>query len=84
MSRLEYLAARPLVAFDPASRDHRRHWHQFLESGSWGACPVRFILLEEHGSNLPAVIHRVLVQYYLALEFRPKRARVPATAASFG
>jgi hypothetical protein len=68
MSRLEYLA-RPLVAFDPNSKDHRRYYAEYLEYGGWGSCPVRFICTEDHGDNLPAMIQRILVAYYVDREF---------------
>ena len=68
MSKLEYLA-RPLVAFDPHNKDHRRYYAEFLERGGWGHCPVRFICTEDHGDNLPALIQRILVAYYVDREF---------------
>jgi hypothetical protein len=71
MSRLEYLA-RPLVAFDSHNRDHRRYYWEFLEYGGWGKCPVRFICTEDHGDNLPAMIQRMMVEYYVTKEFEPK------------
>jgi len=45
MSKLEYLA-RPLVAFDPHNKDHRRYYAEYLEYKGWGTCPVRFICTE--------------------------------------
>jgi len=71
MSRLEYLA-RPLVAFDPANKDHRRWYWEFLAYKGWGKCPVRFICTEEHGDNLPSMIQRMVVDYYVNKEFKPK------------
>jgi hypothetical protein len=68
MSRLEYLA-RPLVAFDPNNKDHRRYYAEFLERGGWGHSPVRFICTEDHGDNLPAMIQRMMVAYYVDREF---------------
>jgi hypothetical protein len=68
MSRLEYLA-RPLVAFNPSNKDHRRYYAEFLERGGWGHCPVRFICTEDHGDNLPALIQRILLAYYVDREF---------------
>jgi hypothetical protein len=68
MSRLEYLA-RPLVAFNPSNKDHRRYYAEFLERGGWGHCPVRFICTEDHGDNLPALIQRILGAYYVDREF---------------
>jgi hypothetical protein len=77
MSRLEYLA-RPLVAFDPQNKDHRRYYAEYLERGGWGHSPVRFICTEDHGDNLPAMIQRIMVSYYVDREFgggRLARAR---------
>jgi len=71
MSRLEYLA-RPLVAFDPNNKDHRRYYWEFMAYKGWGQCPVRFICTEDHGDNLPAMIQRMMVEYYVAKEFEPK------------
>jgi hypothetical protein len=77
MSRLEFYA-RPLVAFDPRNRDHRRWYYEFLEYRGWGKCPVRFICTEDHGSDLTVMIRNALVEYYVNKEFasRPKRIRV--------
>ena len=68
MSRLEYLA-RPLVAFDPNNKDHRRYYAEFLEFGGWGMCPVRFICPEDSGDNLPAMIQHSLIYFYVEREF---------------
>ena len=71
MSRLEYLA-RPLVAFDASNKDHRRWYWEFMAYRGWGKCPVRFICTEEHGDNLPSMIQRMMVEYYVNREFKPK------------
>ena len=71
MSRLEYLA-RPLVAFDASNKDHRRWYWEFMAYKGWGKCPVRFICTEEHGDNLPSMIQRMVVDYYVNREFKPK------------
>lgn len=68
MSKLEYFA-RPLVAFDPYNKDHRRYYAEFQERGSWGHCPVRFICPEDHGLNLPTMIQQHLISYYVDREF---------------
>lgn len=82
MSKLEYLA-RPLVAFNPANKDHRRYYAEYLEYGGWGSCPVRFICTEDHGDNLPAMIQRILVAYYVNREFGgSKMARVKSEIMS--
>lgn len=68
MSRLEFLA-RPLVAFDPSNKDHRRYYAEFLEYGGWGRCPVRFIVPDSSGSDLTVMIRNELVRYYIDREF---------------
>ena len=68
MSKLEYLA-RPLVAFDPYNKDHRRYYAEFVEYGGWGRCPVRFICPESSGLDLTLMIKNQLVQYYIDREF---------------
>ena len=68
MSRLEYFN-RPLVAFDPYNKDHRRYYAEFLEKSGWGHCPVRFICPDDSGSDLTVMIRSQLVQYYIDREF---------------
>lgn len=68
MSKLEYLA-RPLVAFDPSNKDHRRYYAEFLEYGGWGMSPVRFICPDDHGMDLPTMIQHSLIRYYVEREF---------------
>jgi hypothetical protein len=68
MSKLEYLA-RPLVAFDPYNKDHRRYYAEFLEYGGWGRCPVRFICPNDSGFDLTIMIRNSLIQYYMDREF---------------
>ena len=69
MSKFEYYA-RPLVAFDPANREHRKFFHQFMELQTWGHCPVRFICPEEYGSDLVKMMTRQVAEYYIRQEFR--------------
>ena len=69
MSKLEYYS-RPLVAFDPYKKEHRKYYAQFLEYGGWGRCPVRFICPDEVGQSLPDIIRQQLVNYYMEKEFR--------------
>lgn len=84
MSRLN-LFGRPWVVFDPANKEHRLHYHNFATTGSWGKCPFRFVVDEDHG-DLVTMIQRALIQYYSNKEFgsvvkepqqkiRPKRKR---------
>jgi hypothetical protein len=69
MSKLEYFS-RPLIAFDAHNKDHREHWYNFVKDNTWGTCPVRFIVPESHGMNLPAMIERELMKYYVDREFQ--------------
>ena len=73
MSQLE-LHGRAWTVFDPANQQHRAWYYDFVKSGTWGRCPVRFVVPEDHG-NLVTMIQRNLVAYYVTQEFRPKRKR---------
>ena len=68
MSLLEY-RNRPFVAFDPTDRNHRRWYHEFVKHGTWGRCPYRFIVPDDHG-NLITLIQRKLIEYYIYREFK--------------
>lgn len=68
MSMLEY-KARPWTAFDPSNRNHRHWYHEFVKHGTWGRCPYRFIVPDDHG-NLVTLIQRKLVEYYVGKEFK--------------
>lgn len=68
MSRLA-LFGRQWTVFDPANKDHRRYYHQFVQDQSWGHCPVRFVVPEDHG-DLLQMIQRSLVEFYVNREFQ--------------
>jgi hypothetical protein len=70
MSILEY-KSRPWTVFDPTNKDHRRWYHEFVKHGTWGRCPYRFVVADDHG-NLITMIQRKLVEYYVEREFRKK------------
>ena len=67
MSKLEYYS-RPLVAFDPSNKQHRRYFFNYIKTRAWGHCPVRFIVPEEHG-NLIDLIQHSLIRHYVKKEF---------------
>ena len=69
MSKLEFYA-RPLVAFDPNNKDHRRWYHEFVGFGGWGTCPVRFICPNDIGYDLTIMIRNQLIEYYINKEFQ--------------
>jgi hypothetical protein len=73
MSRLD-LFGRPWTVFDPENKDHRRFYHQFVKTASWGECPVRFVVPEDHG-DLVTMIQRSLIKFYTEKEF--KLAKIP-------
>ena len=74
MSRLDY-AGRPWAVFDPYNKQHRKFYSEFVTSGTWGRCPVRFIVPEDHGGDLISMIKNSLIQYYIEREFRVKAKR---------
>jgi hypothetical protein len=74
MSRLEYYN-RPLVAFNPDNKEHRRFYYEFLEHNTWGHCPVRFICPEESGSDLVKMIQTQMVEYYIRQEFKGEKPK---------
>jgi hypothetical protein len=67
MSRLDYIG-RPWVAFDPEDNQHRQWFAEFQRKGTWGRCPVRFIVSDEHG-DLITLIQRKLIKHYVDQEF---------------
>jgi hypothetical protein len=69
MSKLEFYA-RPLVAFDPSNKQHRRHYYEFLRSRTWGRCPVRFICPNQTGADLVKMMQTQLVDWYVIQEFK--------------
>jgi hypothetical protein len=72
MSRLDYVG-RPWTAFDAKNKDHRRWFAEFQMQGTWGRCPVRFLVSDDHG-DLVTMIQRRLIQHYVDREFGQIRA----------
>jgi hypothetical protein len=72
MSVLE-LSGRPFTVFDPSNKEHRGFYNEFVKHSTWGRCPYRFVVPDDHG-NLITLIQRKLVEYYVNQEFeRPHR-----------
>jgi len=78
MSRLAFIG-RPWVAFEATDPQHRAWFAEFRKLGTWGRCPVRFIIADDHG-DLITMIQRRLIDFYIEQEFR-HAVRVPAVAA---
>jgi hypothetical protein len=72
MSRLQ-LFGRPWVVFNPVNRDHRKWFAEFQKSGTWGRCPVRFVVNDDHG-DLLTMIQRDLIKHYVGKEFKNERS----------
>ena len=68
MSKLE-LYGRNYVVFDATNKEHRKWFAEFNKSLSWGHCPVRFVIDNDHG-DLFTMIQRSLIQYYVDKEFK--------------
>lgn len=62
------LRSRPWTAFDPTNRQHRCWYSHFVKTSSWGRCPVRFIVPDDHGDVI-TMIQRSLIKYYVEQEF---------------
>jgi hypothetical protein len=70
MSRLQ-LFGRPWVVFDASNKQHRKWFADFNKTRSWGHCPVRFVVNDDHG-DLLTMIQRELIQHYVDQEFKSK------------
>ena len=76
MSVLHY-RARPWVVFDAHDKQHREWFAEFQRKGSWGHCPVRFLIPDDAG-DLITLIQRRLIQFYVDKEFvvkTPQKSR---------
>jgi hypothetical protein len=63
------LSNRIFVVFDPKNKQHRRYYYDFVQHNTWGRCPYRFIVPDDHG-DLLTMIQRSLVKYYSEHEFK--------------
>ena len=66
---LLYLRSRPIVAFNANDPEHRRYYRQFIETRSWGTCPVRF-MVESLNTDLLSHINREMLSWYVKHEFK--------------
>lgn len=67
------IGARPVVMFDEHNKDHRKLVSEFIATGSWATCPVRFAYKDNSAEQLPSILND-LVRYYTSQEFKGKRA----------
>jgi hypothetical protein len=67
MSLLQ-LHNRPFTVFDPANKQHRSWYSHFVNHGTWGRCPVRFMCPDDSG-DIITMIQRSLIRYYVQREF---------------
>ena len=63
------LRSRPWTVFDPKNKDHRKQYNTFMKHKTWGKCPYRFIIIDDH-SVLITGIQRSMIEYYLSKEFK--------------
>jgi hypothetical protein len=68
---------RPWTAFDPANKDHRQYFNEFLKTRSWRNCPVQWIIGDD-SQDVVHYIHKVLINYYTSSEFSTKKPKTLA------
>ncbi len=71
-----HLKLRPIVAFDPSNRQHRENYAEFLRTGSWRHCAVRYEIDESYG-ELQGRLQRRLLEYYMGKEFKKEFKKYP-------
>ena len=59
------------MAFDPTNKQHRKDYAEFLRTGKWIHCDVRYEL-DEPGGELQGMIQRRILEYYMGREFKKK------------
>ena len=62
---------KPETVFDPASKEHRLAYFNFLKFKSWKNSKFKFILEDDH-SDVPSSINTKLLDYYVNREFDSK------------
>lgn len=73
--------ARPVVAFDATDPQHRKYYADFIEKGTWGYCPVRFMADELYG-DLITHINAKMLNYYVTQEFKQLKKIKGQTASN--
>ena len=62
-------AGRPWVSFNASNPQHRQWFAEFQRKGTWGRCPVRFLIAAEEVGDLVTIIQRSLIKHYVDQEF---------------
>jgi hypothetical protein len=65
------LNCRPATVFEPANKDHRRAYFNFLKNSTWGRSPYQF-LLDPGFEDVPTMCRHRLCEYYVGREFGDK------------
>ena len=63
------LFRKPVVAFNPENKLHRKYWAMFLRDQNWANIPVRFVL-SDNAQDLVSMINKQLSDYYISKEFK--------------
>lgn len=63
------LFRKPVVAFDPENKQHRKYWAMFLRDQTWRNIPVRFAITE-NCQDITYQIQKTLAEYYITKEFK--------------
>jgi hypothetical protein len=69
-----HLNSRPWTVFNPGNEDHRRYYYDFVATGTWGRCPVRFVIPDAQG-DLISMIQRNLIKWYVTNKFKSTKKR---------
>ena len=79
-------ACRPVVVFNPANKEHRQHYADFIKNSSRGKCPVRFAIDTDEASNnnLAYAMQRLLTEYYMGAEFNATPKAHPKSVLNVG
>lgn len=75
MSKVQ-LQNRPIVAFDPTKKQHRKIFYEAMKYRTWGRSPIRF-WLEEDNYNLIDQIQKKMAKYYMTKEFGSLESEKP-------
>lgn len=66
---LSLTAQRPVVAYDPANKQHRKYLAEYLQGHSWAKCPYRFVSVDHTGIDHLTSMTNTTLSYYIGKEF---------------